>query len=371
MTFTYIDDVKRLLVNVPGKRLKKKFVVFESDDWGGERIPSRDTLTELARSGVNIHINSFNLLDSLETENDLAALFETLMKFKDWTGNHPIITANTVTANPDFAKIGSNDFQHYFFESSLQTYKKKRGCENSFQVIKEGISRHIYHPQFHGREHLNVSHWMHALRSRDRRILTAFNAGVYSIDLEEHSYTRPNYMAAFNSQTGQEAMEHRKIVMEGISMFRKDYGFSPTSFIAPSYTWPLSLEAHLRENGIKYIQGIPIQTVPVGRGKFKKKYHFQGEKNTLNQIYFVRNCFFEPSLNSKFNWIENCIKRVKIAFMLRKPAVIGTHRVNYIGSLLETNRQTSLRDLSVLLESILKYWPDVEFTTTDKLGESY
>ena len=60
---------------------------------------------------------------------------------------------------------------------------------------------------------------------------------------------------------------------------------------------------------------------------------------------------------------------IKVAFLLHKPAIISSHRVNYIGSLKESNRKNGLTQLSILLKSILKNWPDVQFMTTIELGK--
>ena len=42
-----INTVKKHLLNFPGKRLAKKYIIFESDDWGSERIPSLNVLKYL------------------------------------------------------------------------------------------------------------------------------------------------------------------------------------------------------------------------------------------------------------------------------------------------------------------------------------
>ena len=52
----------------------------------------------------------------------------------------------------------------------------------------------------------------------------------------------------------------------------------------------------------------------------------------------------------------------------KKPAIISTHRINFIGFLDERNRTSNLKSFSLLLENILKKWPDVEFMTTVSLG---
>jgi hypothetical protein len=367
----FIDISRKHFLNIQGRRLKNKYIVFESDDWGSERIPSRESLDHLTSCGIDVYRNPFNYLDSLETGNDLSALFEVLIRFKDRQGNHPVITANSVTANPDFERIKASGFKEYHYISSIKTYSIKKGCEHTYSLIKEGIAAGIYHPQLHGREHLNIRQWLNALQRGNGVLLKAFDAGIYSIDLESESMKRPNFTAAFDINSEQRPGEHREILRQGSSLFKDFFGYSSRSFIAPCYVWHPSLEILLKENGIYYIQGLPIQYVPDNGRKYIKKYHYQGEHNKLHQVYFVRNSFFEPALDTRFNWIEDCIRRMKIVFFWGKPVIIGTHRLNFIGSLNEENRKNNLRNFSLLIQLILKTWPDAEFTTTDKLGELY
>ena len=63
------------------------------------------------------------------------------------------------------------------------------------------------------------------------------------------------------------------------------------------------------------------------------------------------------------------MNRIKIAFRWSKPAVIGTHRINFIGSLDYRNRYNNLTFFDDLLKSIIKNWPDVEFMSSDQLGD--
>ncbi len=366
-----VVKTKKHIQNFPGKNLGKKYIVFESDDWGSERIPSKVSMKYLITNGIDPYSNPFNHLDSLESADDLSALFDTLTKFKDIKGNHPVITANSVMANPDYGKIKDSDFRDYHFETVLETYKNKKGCENSYAVMRDGIASGVYHPQFHGREHLNVNQWLKALQSGNDILVKAFRASIYGIDLQTDMTNRANFMAAFDGNSSSEISSYGDIIKEGTTLFSSMYGFSSQSFIAPCYVWHPSLEVFLKENGIKYLQGLPVQLAPDFKGGYRKIYHYQGEKNRIRQIYFTRNCFFEPSLNPEFNFIDDCIQRMKIIFFWGKPAIIGTHRINFIGSLNEENRRKNLEQFSILLSTILKTWPDVEFITTDKLGEIY
>ena len=62
-------------------------------------------------------------------------------------------------------------------------------------------------------------------------------------------------------------------------------------------------------------------------------------------------------------------KDIEIAFRWKKPAVISTHRVNYVGSIDPKNRQKGLGELKRLISLILKKWPDVEFMSSSQLGD--
>jgi hypothetical protein len=78
-------------------------------------------------------------------------------------------------------------------------------------------------------------------------------------------------------------------------------------------------------------------------------------------------------LNEHFtgnNWIESCINDIEIAFRWKKPAIVSSHRVNYIGHLSKDNREMGLSQLTDLLGAILKKWPDVEFMSSEQLGET-
>jgi hypothetical protein len=58
-----------------------------------------------------------------------------------------------------------------------------------------------------------------------------------------------------------------------------------------------------------------------------------------------------------------------MAFLTRKPAVISMHRLNFMGSLVEQNRMDNLKLFEKLITKLLLKWPDIEFMTTDELGD--
>jgi hypothetical protein len=52
---------------------------------------------------------------------------------------------------------------------------------------------------------------------------------------------------------------------------------------------------------------------------------------------------------------------------MNKPAVISTHRINYMGGINPENRTQGLDQLELLLKKLIKKFPDVQFISTDEL----
>jgi hypothetical protein len=112
-----------------------------------------------------------------------------------------------------------------------------------------------------------------------------------------------------------------------------------------------------------------FEPLPGNFRRFKKIFHYIGQSNNLDQFYLVRNAEFEPSQNPDFDYINDCLSQIEIAFKLGKPAIIGTHRLNFIGFINPENSRRNLSLFKELLNKIVKRWPDVEFMTSDQLGD--
>lgn len=360
--------ISRIMTNFSGWRTSRKIVVFESDDWGSIRMPSRQVYKKLLDKGINLDRSPYCRFDTLASEEDLEALFHILMKFKDYKDNHPVITANTIVANPDFEKIRQSQFKEYFYEPFTKTLERYPTREKSFEVWKQGMEAGVFHPQFHGREHLNVRTWLEYLKNKLSPYRNAFDNNFWGFDFEKKS--KINIQAAFDAQCKDELKDHYAIVDEGLSLFRDIFKYNSKSFIAPNYVWDSLLNKKLSQNGVKFLQGMKMQKLPIyGRNSREMIRHYIGEKNKLGQIHLIRNCIFEPSLYSGSRVeVENCIKDINNAFLWGRPAIITSHRINYIGSIVEQNRTQNLKLLKYLLESILARWPKVEFISSDSLG---
>lgn len=355
--------------NIPGWHSNRKIVLIESDDWGSIRMPSRYAFEALLKKGIRVDACHYCSNDTLESEEDLTKLFDILSSVVDIHGNPAIITANTVVANPDFEKIKESDFKEYHYELITDTYQKVKGCAKSIDLLKKGVEERFLSIQSHGREHLNIKRWMHYLQNANSETRYAFELGVYGISTTVTTEKRKTFLAAFDFENPKDEKQVIEIAKDGLRIFIKLFGFRSESLIAPNYVWSRDLEKGIAEEGVDYIQGTRFHSfkLPNGR-KTPERVRFFGKKNEFGQIDLVRNVFFEPSENPQKDWLGSCLREIESAFFWKHPAVICSHRVNYVGGLNKKQRDQNLLLLNNLLREIKKKWPNVEFMSSNQLG---
>lgn len=185
------------LINIPGWRTNRKIVVIESDDWGSIRMPSREVYDRMLGEGIRVDRDSYCRYDGLETTDDLEALYDVLLSVKDKNGRHPIITADAVVANPDFERIKESGFSQYYYEPITESFAKSSLHVGTWDVWRQGMAAGLLHPQFHGREHLNVKKWLRTLREGDEITRRAFDYGTFGLTSDVDYRIKNNYMGAF------------------------------------------------------------------------------------------------------------------------------------------------------------------------------
>jgi len=363
--------ITRNLLNIPGWRTKRKIVVIESDDWGSIRMASPEAYNHFLKLGYPVDQCPYNRYDMLESNSDMEALYEVLDSVRDMKGRPAILTANSLVANPDFEKIEADNFVNYHYEILTETLKKYPNHDRVFELYHQGIENRLIKPQFHGREHLNVGRWMKALQQNDEYAKEAFRFNMFSVHPKHDSDNGLEYMEALDYDNEEQLSSFNQILEDGANIFKQLWGFTSASFIASCYIWPPEVEAILYDKGVKYLQGVVAHAVPKPgrRFEYRYKYHFQGQRNNYGQRHLVRNAFFEPSHTPQNDNVSNCMQRISIAFKWNKPVIISSHRLNYMGSLDPKNRERGLKELSELLKSIVSLWPDVEFMSSDELGD--
>ncbi|OYQ43952.1 polysaccharide deacetylase family protein [Flavobacterium aurantiibacter] len=364
-----IKKFSKIIANLPGFLTTKKIVVLESDDWGSIRMPSSKSYDNLIAAGFDLGSGAggrYNKYDTLASKQDLEALFECLSSVKNSRGESAKLTAVSLVANPDFVKIRESGFSNYYYEPFTTTLKRY-GKEDAFPLWKQGFDAGVFVPEFHGREHLNISSWMRALQDHDHEARTAFDEGLWGYNITSNKRIK-TFQAAFDLEFNSDLATQMEVIEDGLKLFEEIHGRKARFFVPPNGPINDSLLTVAAKCGIEYVSTSKVHAEVLGEGRIKKHYRYIGMRNSSKQTYLTRNAFFEPTA-AKGDEIGKCLDDINLAFTCFKPAIISTHRVNFIGGLNEENRNNSLDSLKQLLRRIVKKWPDVEFMTSTELGD--
>lgn len=366
-------EFKRFLaknyINAVGCRLKGHYVVIESDDWGSIRLHDKDAYNRLKEIGYNLDSSYFDKYDSLESPKDLEAVYDTLHSVRDRNNHCAVLTPIYICANPNYEEIKKRSFTEYVYETFPETYKRFNRTENTFYLVKQGLDDETFLPQFHGREHIHARRWMKALKEgrKTERLSIENNSIVGSVlQGDEDLPTSKSCFPAFSYDSFDEFQDLREIAHEGLRLFEDIFGYKASSFCPPCGIVHDDLLESLTDYGVLGLQ-CGQHIFRQSDGSLKLVNHKWGDRSRTGQVYWRRNCTFEPSRNHDQDWVDSCMSEIKIAFFWGKPAVINSHRVNFIGSIFPENRDKTLKQLNRLLKEIVKTWPDVQFISSAQL----
>ncbi len=367
-----IEQIKQIVFNLKDSKLSRKIVVIQSDDWGSIRMPSENIRINLHNHDLIDASDPYSRFDSIASSDDLNALFEVLNSVKDKHGNPANLTANTLSANPNFNKIRASRFNEYFYEPLEDSFEFHK-CASALKMWDEGLSNKLFTPQYHGREHVNIPFWLQKLKEGHKGVRHAFDYNVFGVDFKDLGHDQINFQRAWDQIIPEGVDLVNDAIIEGYNMFSKRFGFKSTTATPPNYTWTKEQEKLLFDNGVESLQGILRNRIRNTQNfKYEYEMRYSGLKN--NASFQRRNVFFEPSMlkyKEKNNLLYSIFKRISIAFNLGRPVIIGSHRLNYIGSLCEENRTNNLKLLKTFLAQLVQRWPDVEFKTADQLNSLY
>lgn len=368
MSFT--QDIKRYLGNIPGWNTKRKIVVIESDDWGSVYMSTKEAFEKLTSDGFDFSKNHYLSNDCLETNADLEGMYEVLCRHKDSRHQHPVITPLNLVANPDFEKIRNNNFSKYEYETLFETCKHYVNRDKVADLYKEGIAKRLFVPAFHGREHLNVTRWMRLLQENNKTAKTIFEHQIPAVSKGASGERMPNLRAAFDIDYTEDLKYLENVITTGISEFEKMFGFKTRYFVPPNSHFNNALQTVLYNEGFRAIGLQRQQLEPKGNSIYEKHYSWLGKKTKYGLFNIARNCFFEPNSwehSKNKDWVNDCLHQIDIAFRCFKPAIIGSHRVNFTGLLNPDNRANGLKKIDTLFTQIIKHWKNVEFMTSEEL----
>lgn len=355
-----------MLKHLLGWKTNRKIIVFESDDWGSFRFKNkaiRDAYIQKFDPRLWMHNN-----DAFESYEDLVALESVLKSVNDKNENTACFTFLFNPANPDFKKIEESDFTAYYYETFLETLQERNDGEQIKKWYASALATNLIEIGFHGREHLNISLWLKHLRAGDEVALKSFKDRVWGLSKMYEPNVKSSYRAAFDMQSMEELPFLGNSIREGIDIINSTFQQKTSYFLPPNGPYHLKLNSILVEKGIQYIGLAKMHQNPLETKTIEKKLFWLGKKTKENLSVITRNVVFEPA-SPDYKGVEGSLKQIERAFNFKNPAVISTHRANYIGSLNPENRSKSLEELKCFLFQIKSKWPEVEFVTSSTLGK--
>lgn len=365
-----MSNYKYYLKNLISAKTNRHIVAFFVDDYGSVRTKDLNSYHKLKEQGIPMDSSRYSKFDTLASTEDLEKLFDVLTSVKDKNGHYACMTPFANIANPNFEKIKESEFSEYHRESFVETLRRYGSkYDGTFDLWKQGISENIFHPEFHGTEHVNIPRFMHYLQSGHKSTRLAFENECFLVppfpgELPVVNVPKNSYYDTSDIEILIDS------ISKGVQMFKSILGYQPTQFTPGASSYSECIESTLLKNGIKCINTDHVKKIQVcGHIKMPMP-RYTGMKNRLGIKYVVRNCPFEPFKDdcSKNSYAEsNCFAQINAAFRMGSPAIISSHRVNFVGELEPKHRDESLEQLKTLLQQIVKRWPDVEFVNGTQL----
>ncbi len=340
-------NIKKHLPHFLRNKLKQKYIIIESDDWGLERALDKQSVEWMKKKYTPEKMSRWSF-DSLETEEDMNKLYEVLNLYKGKFDSPPVITANFITYNVD-----------YSVKETLQFRSLSDGFNDSGNNIKEkyfeGIQCGLIFPQLHGYSHYNIS-------ESEKYFNTSEGKESFENNFFYAKTTIKGYLSFLHGEFGSENFKNNYLNLAS-EEFKKYFGFYSSTLIPPTFIFDKEYIDEVKKNNIKLIQSSNRLVTTDG-----KRYKYPYLQNRKGLYWSIRNARLDPHVSYGFDHLQ-CLDSIEKAFKYDLPAVIDFHRVNFAGSFDPAYRSDTLKELSLLLKSIHKKWPDSQFIHSQNLNE--
>jgi len=310
--------------------LRQPVFIVESDDWG----PGDPVQAEALRAVAGV-----------------------LEHHRDAAGRPARMTIGVVLSVPDAGRIAATGDYH----ARLLDEPEYRPIVDALQ---EGVSRGVFDLQLHGLAHYWSDNLM-ALWRRDeavRRWLA--KAGWRTERLP--AWLQSRWIDAVDGLPSRplDRSVIRRAVREEVEVFHRCFGYPPKVAVPPTFVWDGNVEAAYTEAGIEVLitpgrryagRDAAGRLTPPERG------YYNGEALSSGLIALVRDVYFEPALG---HTPEGVLAAVERKWRRREPALLETHRFNF----LDGNLEASLDALDRLLREVRGRFPQVRFLSSRHLA---
>ena len=312
-------------MNLDWRRLKA--VVLESDDWGlCAWSADEQALRVLADTPAFRSPSGRRYAGStLESAADVRALAETLAEFRGGDGFPPVWQPNLVVAAPDYPRLRAPQFECDHvplldYPEVPPRWRRPGAWNEMLKAAEEGL----WWPELHGLHHIPETGWLVALR---RGIADARRAH------EQQSAVCTAVEVSGEYDPSEPPRDRTRRLELAVAKFSALLGRVPTSFCPPDYRWDERTEADAERLGIRILQGRGEQhgaRFPRLRRALLRQ-RWPGDFNP--RLDMPPRIAFEPrALETSAERVnaEAVQRAAREAWQRGQPAVVSTHRVNYV-----------------------------------------
>jgi hypothetical protein len=301
-------------------------VILESDDWG-LCAWSPDADAHRALAGTPAFRGPAGRVfgrSTLETAADVRSLTDLLLEFRGADGRPPVWQANMVVAAPDYERLAREGFAPDDLPVVLLPDMPSRWQRPGlWEQVAASIQAGVWWPELHGLHHLPAQTWLAALRRGDADARLAFAEQCpVCVAVEASAEFDPIEPAATRARDIQRA----------VARFAELFGRPPGSFCPPDYRWDASLEEDVERLGIPVLQGAAERAGPGPR--LRRLLHLvRWPDERHGHLLMPPRIAFEPRGDASPNTRLGAAQahaRAQAAWHVGRPAVVSTHRLNYV-----------------------------------------
>lgn len=315
--------------------LRRPVLILESDDWG---------------PGPDSHARA------------LSALVDLLLRHRDVTGRPALATIGVILGVPDAPAMRSD---------AEGGYRRLTLAEPAQQPMREALQHGVRSKalalQLHGLEHLWPDAFVTALREPGSAVRAWLEQGdgTHTEGLPSPLQSRWTDAATLPSQEIPPADIHRA-AQEEVALFEQIFGSPPEVAVPPTFVWSAEVERAWAAAGVRCIV-TPGRRLTcrdaAGRPAGEDRTMLNGERGDGDIAYVVRDLYFEPARGHR---CADVLPRIREHFRLGRPALLETHRSNFIGS--DEQTRSALSEIDALYRALLHEYPDLRFMSTAELA---
>ncbi len=325
-----------------------RVVVLESDDWGLSGFFPESAPAAPARALLGGGFPAPYWDSTLEDSLDVASLAALLARHVGRDGLPPVLQANMIVSalEPERAE-GDAAAPLAWRRIDLPDLPRGYPRPGLAAAVDAAIAAGVWRPEFHGAFHYDPARRRAALESRpDLRPLL------------EETVLFPGSDTAWELGAWRATGELRAELAAAVAVFTARFGHRPVSICAPDYVWDPRCEGLWAEQGLTVIQAKREQrdSRRPGGGPAARLRKVLGRAwdrwRHPERLYLDRNCRFEPAQAAdSAAAVAGCVAAVRRAWARGEPAVIETHRVNFV-SLAPGAAARGRRQLDLLLAAL-------------------